>query len=255
MKRSKAIFKIFLVTILILTTSPNLINAQTPLNRANVPAKISITTTANVRSGPGTNFLKVGLVYQGQVIECIGKLGTWWVVHLQNDVVGLISGGLAKAYYPATAPSPAPAPTPSPSPAPSPSPSPSQTQLTADQQRMLDLINQERSKAGVGQLKIDPQLQKMAQAKSDEMVAKSYFSHTSPTYGSPFDMMKTFGISYTSAGENIAGNSTVDAAHAALMNHPPHKENILNSSFKYIGIGITTSPAYGKIFVQDFVGR
>lgn len=87
------------------------------------------------------------------------------------------------------------------------------------------------------------------------MVAKSYFSHTSPTYGSPFDMMKRFGISYTSAGENIAGNSSVDKAHEALMNSPSHKENILKSSFKYIGIGITTSPTYVKMFAQDFVGR
>ena len=255
MKRSKMILGILLVTMLSLTTSPALINAQTQFSRNNIPEQITITSTANVRSGPGTSFLKVGLVYQGQNIDCLGKLGTWWVVHLQNDVVGLISGGLAKAYYPTTTPTPAPAPTPTPAPAPTPSPTPAQVQITADQQHMLDLINRERSKAGVGQLKIDPQLQKMAQVKSDEMVAKSYFSHTSPAYGSPFDMMKTFGIKFTSAGENIAGNSSVDAAHAALMNSPEHKANILNSSFNYVGIGITTSPAYGKVFAQNFIGR
>ena len=247
MKRNKMIFGILLVTILIFTTSPTLINAQSQFSRTNVPAQITITaSSANVRSGPGTAFLKVGLVYKAQIIECLGKLGGWWVVHLQNDVVGVISGDLAKAYYPAQTPSPTPVPTPSPTPS---------VQLTADQQHMLDLVNQERSKAGVGQLKIDPQLQKMAQVKSDEMVAKSYFSHTSPTYGSPFDMMKTFGISFTSAGENIAGNSSVDAAHAALMNSPDHKANILNSSYNCIGIGITTSPVYGKVFAQDFIGR
>jgi len=120
---------------------------------------------------------------------------------------------------------------------------------------MLDLINQERSKAGVGALKIDPQLQKMAQVKAEEMVALSYFDHTSPTYGDPFTMMKTFGINFTSAGENIAGNSSVDKAHAALMNSPGHKANILKSSFNYIGIGITASPSYGKMFAQDFIGR
>ena len=110
---------------------------------------------------------------------------------------------------------------------------------------MLDLINQERSKAEVSApLKINAQLQKMAQVKSDEMV-----------YGSPFDMMKTFGINYTTAGENIAGNSSVEGAHKALMNSLGHKENILKSSFNYIGIGITPSPAYGKVFAQDFIGR
>ncbi|HZK52800.1 MAG TPA: CAP domain-containing protein [Desulfosporosinus sp.] len=120
---------------------------------------------------------------------------------------------------------------------------------------MLDLINQERSRAGVGPLKIDSKLQTMAQAKSDDMVAKAYFDHTSPTYGSPFEMMKKFGISYTSAGENIAGNSSVDKAHAALMNSPGHKANILKASFNYIGIGMTASAKYGKMFAQDFVGR
>jgi len=215
-------------------------------------------------------------VYKDQIVASMGNLGG----PLQNKVVGSSSTPSpsatptsdptsvpAPAATPAQTSAPALAPTPkatlavkstskpAPKPAPAPSTAPSQPQFTADQQHMLDLINQERSKAGVGTLKIDPQLQKMAQVKAEEMVAKSYFSHTSPTYGDPFKMMKTFGISYTSAGENIAGNSSVDKAHAALMNSPGHKENILNASFKYIGIGITSSPTYGKMFAQDFVGR
>lgn len=255
MKRYILICKIFLITITIMASSPTPVTAQTQFNRTNVPAKVSITTTANVRSGPGTSFLKVGLAYKGQTVDCIGKLGGWWVVHLENDVVGAISDDLAKAYYPPSAPTPTPAPAPAPTPAPPPEPTPAQIELTADQQHMLDLINQERSKAGVAPLKIDAQLQKMAQVKSDEMVAKSYFSHTSPTYGSPFDMMKTFGINYSSAAENIAGNSSVDKAHEALMNSPGHRENILKSSFNYVGIGITASPTYGKMFAQEFIGR
>ena len=178
-----------------------------------------------------------------------------------------------QAQTPAVTPTPAPAPAPAPKVTPKPTPkatataaattppaptrsaAPSQANLTTDQQHMLDLINQERSKAGVASLKIDSKLQSMAQAKSDDMVAKAYFDHNSPTYGSPFDMMKKFGISYTSAGENIAGNSSVDKAHAALMNSPGHKANILKSSFTYIGIGVTASPQYGKMFAQDFIGR
>ncbi len=254
MNLNKIIPKIIILTILILAISPILVNAQTQFSRTNVPAQISITaSSANVRSGPGTSFIKVGLASRGQIVDCIGKLGGWWVVHLENDVVGLISGGLAKAYYPPS--TPAPTPTPTPTPAPTPTPTPSQIELTADQQQMLDLINQERSKVGVAPLKIDAQLQKMAQVKSDEMVAKSYFSHTSPTYGSPFDMMKAFGINYSTAGENIAGNSSVEGAHEALMNSPGHKENILKSSFNYIGIGITASSTYGKMFAQEFIGR
>ncbi|HZK53518.1 MAG TPA: CAP domain-containing protein [Desulfosporosinus sp.] len=252
MKLCRSCLQTFFVTLLIMASSPVLVSAQTQFSRTNVPAQLSITaTSANVRSGPAISFRKVGLVYNSQIVDCIGKIGGWWIVHLENDVVGSVSGNLAKPYYSPSSP------VPSPNPASTPTPilDPSEVDLSADQQQMLDLINQERAKAGVGLLKIDPQLQKMAQVKSDEMVAKSYFSHTSPTYGSPFEMMKTFGISYTSAGENIAGNSSVDNAHEALMNSPGHKENILKSSFNYIGIGITASPTYGKMFAQDFIGR
>lgn len=265
MKRTKQFFVILIATITLLATTPVITNALTTFSRSNSPAKVQVTSSsANIRSGPGTNFLKVGVVYKGQIIECLGKLGDWWVIHAPNDVVGVISGPLVKPYYPPSTPAPVPAPTPTPTPTPTPAPAPApaptpapapSVNLTAEQQQMLDLINQERSKAGLNKLTIDPQLQKMAQVKSDEMVSKSYFSHTSPTYGSPFDMMKTFGISFTSAGENLAGNSSVAAAHTALMNSPDHKANILNSTFDCCGIGITASPKYGKMFAQDFIGR
>ncbi|NMB96529.1 MAG: SCP-like extracellular protein, partial [Clostridiaceae bacterium] len=74
-------------------------------------------------------------------------------------------------------------------------------------------------------------------------------------YGSPFDMMRQFDISFRTAGENIAGNKTVEGAFKAWMNSAGHKKNILNSSFNYTGIGIVDSPKYGKILVQMFIGR
>jgi len=249
MKRLITIFGILLLVTFVLAVFPTNSMAMTQFGRTNVPAKVRIiVTSANIRSGPETTFVKVGVANKDQIIECLGKLGSWWVVHLPNDTVGTISSSLAQPYYPPTV-------QPSPTTTSTPSPTPSQVQLTADQQHMLDLINQERSKAGVALLQIDPQLQKMAQTKSDEMVAKNYFSHTSPRYGDPFAMMKSLGITFTSAGENIAGNSSVDAAHQALMNDPPHKANILTSSFDYVGIGITPSQANGYIFVQDYIGR
>lgn len=104
-------------------------------------------------------------------------------------------------------------------------------------------------------LKIDNELQKIARIKAQEMVDKNYFSHTSPTYGSPFDMMKSFGISYKSAGENIAGHSSNSGAVEAWMNSSGHRANILNSSFNYTGIGVVSSPKYGKIYVQMFIGK
>ncbi len=132
-----------------------------------------------------------------------------------------------------------------------PYPTPAPVKFFAEMQIMLDLINQERLKAGVAPLKFEEKLQIMAQAKSDDMVAKSYFAHNSPTYGSPFEMMKTFEVEYKSAGENLAGNVSVQAAHVALMNSPGHKANILSSSYNLIGIGITTG-LKGLIISQEF---
>ncbi|MCF6411145.1 CAP domain-containing protein [Pseudalkalibacillus salsuginis] len=127
-------------------------------------------------------------------------------------------------------------------------------QLTADEQKMVDLVNQERQKAGLAPLEVDPALTKMARAKSKDMIDNNYFSHNSPTYGSPFDMMKQFGITYNTAGENIAGNSSVEGAHTSLMNSDGHRKNILGSQYTKVGIGIVDGGQYGKMFSQEFTG-
>ncbi len=255
-------FLISIVISLLLTTtvlvSP--LKAQTPFSRANIPAQVKISASAlNVRSGPSTAKVKVGLLYKNQIVDCIGKIGSWWVVHLENDTIGLISNNYAKPYYPPApappTPAPAPAPAPTPTPTPTPAPSPEQPAIGVEEQKMLDLINAERSKVGVAPLKADIKLMEVAKLKADDMVKNNYFSHTSPTYGSPFEMLKRFGITYRTAGENIAGNSSVEAAHNAFMNSEGHRKNILNPDFNYIGIGIAPSSTYGKVFVQMFVGR
>lgn len=127
-------------------------------------------------------------------------------------------------------------------------------QLTADEQQMLDLVNQERQKAGLAPLKADPELTKMARVKSQDMIDNNYFSHNSPTYGSPFEMMDQFGIEYNTAGENIAGNGSVQGAHTSLMNSDGHRANILGSQYSKIGIGIVDGGPYGKMFTQAFTG-
>ncbi|HBV86196.1 MAG TPA: serine protease [Desulfosporosinus sp.] len=229
------------------------LSAQTPFNRTNIPAQVKITASSlNVRSGPSTANFKVGILYKGQIVDCLGKIGNWWVVHLENDTVGLISGNYANPYYP---PSPAPKPQPAPTPTPAPAPSPEQPSIGVEEQKMLDLINAERSKVGVEPLKADAKLMEVAKIKAEDMAKNNYFSHTSPTYGSPFDMLKKFGVPYNSAGENLAGNSSVEAAHKTLMESEGHRKNILNPSFNYIGIGIVPSTVYGKVFVQMFIGR
>lgn len=126
--------------------------------------------------------------------------------------------------------------------------------VSQEEQQMLDLVNQARQQNGLQPLKVDSELTKVARVKAKDMIDNNYFDHNSPTYGSPFDMMNQFGIQYNTAGENLAGNQTVEAAHQALMDSQGHRENILNSGYTEVGIGIVDGGQYGKMFVQLFKG-
>ncbi|PAE22650.1 hypothetical protein CHH80_01335 [Bacillus sp. 7504-2] len=120
-------------------------------------------------------------------------------------------------------------------------------------QQVIDLTNQERAKSGLPALKADAKISSVALKKSQDMQANNYFSHTSPTYGSPFDMMRDFGVTYKSAGENIAqGQRTPQEVVQAWMNSEGHRANILNSSFTHIGVGYEQN---GNHWTQMFVGR
>ncbi|HQD41051.1 MAG TPA: CAP domain-containing protein [Bacillota bacterium] len=122
-------------------------------------------------------------------------------------------------------------------------------QLTAGEQKLINLINEERKKAGLNPLAVDLKLSKVARIKSEDMRTNNYFSHTSPTYGSPFQMMKDFGITYKSAAENIAKTSSVDRAHTGFMNSEGHRQNILNPGYTHIGVGISGS-YYTEMFIR-----
>ena len=125
--------------------------------------------------------------------------------------------------------------------------------VTSYEREVVRLVNVERTKRGLSELTYDWELSRVARIKSQDMHDNRYFSHTSPTYGSPFDMMKSFGIKYRSAGENIArGQATPAAVVNAWMNSSGHRANILNSSFTHIGVGYV---ADGKYWTQMFVGR
>lgn len=132
---------------------------------------------------------------------------------------------------------------------------PATSGLTAEEQQMLNLVNGERAKAGLPAFKADLELTKLARMKSQDMINRNYFSHQSPTYGSPFDMMAKYGVTYRTAGENIAGNGSVSGAHTSLMNSPGHRANILKRDFNTVGIGIVKGGQYGMMFTQMFVGR
>ncbi|MGF7396513.1 CAP domain-containing protein [Thermoanaerobacterium thermosaccharolyticum] len=126
--------------------------------------------------------------------------------------------------------------------------------LSVQEKQLVDLINKERTSRGLSPLTIDENLSKVARIKAQDMKDNNYFSHTSPTYGSPFDMMKQFGITYKAAAENIAKNSDVVSAHYALMNSSGHRDNILNPYFNKVGVGIiSNSTDNGVIVVEMYI--
>lgn len=155
---------------------------------------------------------------------------------------------------PAPAPTPAPAPAPTPTPAPTTIPSGIPSALTAMEQQMVNLLNQDRIKLGLKPLEVDMRLVKAARLKSQDMITKNYTSHISPTYGSPFDMLKSMGITYKTAGENIAGAGTVERAYTNLMNSPGHRANMMNPNYTKVGIGIIQGGPYGLMITQMFIG-
>lgn len=197
----------------------------------------------NIRSGPGTSYSMVKSVPKGTELKAIGKINGWYIVQTNNDTIGMVSGWYITPVKSNTTTKP------------SETTNITNLTMTSDEQMILNLVNEARRKAGLSELKLDKELLRVARIKSQDMVDNNYFSHTSPIYGTPFQMIKNFGITYTSAGENIAGHSTAKGAFDAWMNSSGHKANILGNSFSYTGIGVVSSPKYGKILTQMFIGK
>lgn len=207
-------------------------------------------TNLNVRSGPGTQYKIIASVKKGEYIRVFAGVGNWYVVQVEGDYVGVVSKQYIKPIYPGSG---------SNSNTGSGNSNNTQTaqnsEINSDEQEVFKLVNQQRTNNGLQALKIDNEVQKVARIKAQDMVNNNYFSHNSPTYGSPFDMLNSFKVSYKTAGENIAGNSSNSAAVTAWMNSPGHKANILNGNFNYTGIGVVNGSKYGKIYVQMFIGK
>ena len=124
--------------------------------------------------------------------------------------------------------------------------------ISAYEAEVIRLVNEIRRQNGLGELTASAELSHVARLKSQDMHDKGYFDHTSPTYGSAFDMLRSFGISYRTAGENIAyGYSTPQAVVDAWMNSSGHRANILNASYTQIGVGHVQD---GNYCTQIFVG-
>lgn len=124
--------------------------------------------------------------------------------------------------------------------------------VTSYEAEVVRLVNEIRQENGLKPLTTNWELSRVARYKSQDMVDNKYFSHTSPTYGSPFQMIKAFGLSYRSAGENIAmGYATPQAVVNGWMNSSGHRANILNASYTQIGVGYV---AQGHYWTQMFIG-
>ncbi len=119
---------------------------------------------------------------------------------------------------------------------------------------VLTLVNKERAKQKLPALKLNANAAKAANAKASDMATKNYFSHTSPTYGSPSQLLTKFGVKWTACGENIAkGQKTPTAVMTAWMNSSGHKANIMSKNYTTLGVGCVTDTKGQLIWVQEFV--
>jgi uncharacterized YkwD family protein/spore coat assembly protein SafA len=133
---------------------------------------------------------------------------------------------------------------------------PSIDDVKALEQQVIDLVNRQRASAGLTQLKANWELSRVARYKSQDMINKKYFAHESPTYGSPFRMMETFGIKFSAAGENIAyGQKTPAEVMKSWMNSPGHKANIMSAVYNEIGVGAAKAANGTLYWTQQFIKR
>ncbi|WP_443112439.1 SafA/ExsA family spore coat assembly protein [Dehalobacter sp. DCM] len=124
--------------------------------------------------------------------------------------------------------------------------------IRAAEKEVIRLCNIERQKNGLKPLVENWELSRVARIKSQDMAQKNYFSHTSPTYGSPFTMLTNFGITYRSAGENIAkGQRSAQEVVKSWMASAGHRQNILNPNFTEIGVGLEQAEYHWtQLFIQ-----
>lgn len=247
-KKQLRISMIFIFTILIFAFCYTSSIGMQHYYKLDFVTGIVTASTLNVRSGPSTKCPVITSVKKNEYVRVFAGIGDWYVIQTDSDHIGAVSKQYIKAIYPSSNNTGGGTNTGN-------NTGSNQVGFTADEQEVFNLINAQRTKQGLVALKIDNEVQKVARIKAQDMVDNNYFSHTSPTYGSPFDMLKSFKVSYKTAGENIAGNSSNSAAVTAWMNSEGHKANILNGKFTYTGIGVVKSNKYGKMYVQMFIGK
>ncbi len=214
----------------------------------------------HLRTGPNTKFESLCKLKKGQKLTVMGKLGDWYAVYdSDNGNVGAVSS----RYFKVTQPKKAEA-------KPKQAATAKKTVKTVknvapktvaakvidvspDEKNMLDLVNKARKEEGLSPLVFDEGLLELARMKATDMKNNNYFSHTSSYYGTPFDMMKKYGVKFSVAGENLAGNQSMEKALTAWLKESGN--NLYNKDFTHTGIGVVESPTYGKLFVEMFMKK
>lgn len=277
MKKRSIFFALYLAALLLLSGCQRMQGPQGGQQPSGTKSRISATKDrADYYTGiavsditaqmgiDGSNKPTTYTVPSGSNMKIMGRYDGYYVAVLPNNRIGLVPIDSSKPAPPAQTGTTSPTPTPA-----APTPGTGSTGITGgttgggtapgaasgEVATMVSLVNQARAQSGLKALSQDSQLTNIAGLKSADLANNNYFSHNSPTYGSPFDMMKKYGVSYLYAGENLAMNQNVQSAENALMNSPDHKANILNPSFTNIGVGITQKSDGSKIYVQMFIGR
>lgn len=209
------------------------------------PYGIVNTEYLNMRTGAGINFDSITVLRKNEYVRIFAKIGQWYIVQNEKNQIGTVFMDYIIPTNDQKAAS-------------------TNTEiinldssngLTTEENELLSLINTERKNNNLKELKIDNTLQNVARLKANDLVNNNYFSHISPVYGTPFEMLKANQVYYKTASENIAGNPTISGAFESWMKSEDHKNNILSNDYNYTGLAVVDSIAYGKIIVELFIGK
>ena len=196
-------------------------------------AKVSV-DELNLRTGCGTDYNVVELLYRDMTLQILGEKDEWLMVYVPDTgMVGMVhSSYVTRAVETGT--------------------NNQQQILDVEKGELLRMINQVRNEAGLPDLQLDPELTKIAELKAMDMADNNYFGHNSEVYGNPFEMMTSYGLKFGVAGENIAGNTSVEKAFESWTDSDEHIRNIIGEKYTKVGIGIAKDETYGKIIVLEF---
>lgn len=242
--KNKIIIALFSIILMITASYFASCFAMDPYEKVDFSLGIVNTDYLNMRSGAGIKFDSISVLTKNEYVRIYGKVGEWYIVQNEKNQIGTVN----EKYITPTNETKAAA-----------TNSEvieevSKVNLTSDENELLSLINEERQKNNLPAFQIDEKLQNVARLKAEDLVQNNYFSHISPVYGTPFEMLKSNSINYKTASENIAGNNNISDAVTSWLSSDAHKKNILSNDYNYTGIAVVDSIAYGKIIVELFVG-